>query len=121
MSRRAPASLAERPERVRTADVDTGLAVVEEGKLFVLDVESEPRLTQRQTPLISEPADHDDVRGTQAVNLGKALERGGAVEVFLTESLVLDIEAVGIGHDVRNACLSCSLDELAVDVGRCTD
>jgi len=42
------------------------------------------------------------------------LQSGGAVEVFVAERLVLDIGAVGVGHDVRNACLGRGLDDLAV-------
>ncbi len=48
-------------------------------------------------------------------------EARGAVVDVLAETLVEDVEAVGVGHDVGNAGFDGGLDDLAVQVGRGTD
>ena len=56
-----------------------------------------------------------------ALDFGTSLKGDFAIEVFRAERLVLDVESVDIGHDVRNAGLGGGLDQLGVDVGRRTN
>lgn len=39
------------------------------------------------------------------------------MEILLAQCFVQDIEAVGVGHEVRNACFGRGTDDLAEDIG----
>ena len=101
--------------------IDPCLAVIEEGDFPIPDIEPEPLLPERQTPLVPEAAHHRHVRRAQPFNLGAVLQPRESVHALLAEPLVVEIEAVDIGHDVRHAGLDGRLDDFAMGVRRRED
>ena len=101
--------------------INPRLTVIEKRHFPILDIESKPLLPQRQTPLVPEAAHHGHVRSARTFNLGAVLQTSAPVHPLLVEHLVLEIEAVDIGHDVRHPRFSGRLDDLAMGVRRRED
>lgn len=95
----------------RAGDRDS--TVVEECHRFACQIKAKPPLSHRQAPLILEATYHSDVgRVPLLLEFPATIERGGPVQIFIAQGIILQVVGVDIRHKLGYACSRSSLNSV---------